>query len=202
MAITRMEGVQPRNELELTKRDLERLQVLGPFIELFETEFIGKILPRKIFNIMLRRKMLLPLPKSLQGVPLKINYVSIMKLAQNATASVSLKDVLQTAGLMDAAAHSSGLAAAVAHHRPRRDAEGIRRTQRVFHAKLWLPEETVQRNDAAAAKAAQGAGQRRRADGARRPCGRCKASKTLSDTPLGGNTALSALAGQQPANAA
>ena len=41
MAITRMEGVQPRNELELTKRDLERLQELGPFITKFENEFAG-----------------------------------------------------------------------------------------------------------------------------------------------------------------
>ena len=198
MAITRMEGVQPRNELELTQRNLERLQELGPFIDLFENEFIGKILPR-VFNIMLRRKMLLPLPKSLQGVPLKINYVSIMKLAQNATASVSLKDVLQTAGLMDAAAHSSGrpppsriidLDAALKEYGERND----------FPAKLWLPEETVQRNDAAAAKAAQ-------AQAAQQQMGQTamaavQASKTLSDTPLGGNTALSALAGQQPANAA
>ena len=46
MAISRMEGVQPRNELELTKRDLERLQELGPFVELFENEFAGPAIRR------------------------------------------------------------------------------------------------------------------------------------------------------------
>lgn len=196
MAITRMEGVQPRNELELTQRNLERLQELGPFIDLFENEFVGKILPR-VFNIMLRRRMLLPLPKSLRGVPLKINYVSIMKLAQNATASVALKDVMQTAGLFDSAAHSSGrpppsriidLDAALKEYGERND----------FPAKLWLPEETVKRNDAEAAKAAQA----QQAPGAAMAA--VQAAQTLSQTPLGGGTALSAMigGGAQPANAA
>ena len=46
MAITNMQGVQPRNELELTKRDLERLQGLGPVIELFETEVAAPAIKR------------------------------------------------------------------------------------------------------------------------------------------------------------
>lgn len=193
MAITRMEGIQPKNELELTQRNLERLQELGPFIDLFENEFIGKILPR-VFNIMLRRKMLKPLPPSLQGVPLKINYVSIMKLAQNATASVALKDTLQTAGLLDAAAHSSGrpppsrtidLDAALKEYGDKND----------FPAKLWLPEDVVKRNDAAAAKAAAAA----QIPGAVQAA--ADSAKTLSQASLGGGNALGAMLGQ-PANAA
>src|SRR5215472_8834010 len=57
MAISRMEGVQPRNELEINKRDLERLQQLGPFIELFQTEFAGPAIHRTL-EIMQRRRML------------------------------------------------------------------------------------------------------------------------------------------------
>ena len=107
MAITRMEGVQPRNELELTQRNQERLQELGPFVKMFQSEFAGKVIPR-VIEIMQAKNLLKPLPKSLQGVPLKLNYVSIMRLAQLALESVSMKDTIQTAGLMDSVAHSSG----------------------------------------------------------------------------------------------
>jgi hypothetical protein len=108
MAISRMEGVQPRNELELTKRDLERLQTLGPVISLFETEFAGPAVQR-VMGILNRRRALMPIPKSLRGVPLKVDFVSIMRLAQRSAESVSLKDTLQTGGELSAAAKASGL---------------------------------------------------------------------------------------------
>ena len=97
MAITNMAGVQPRNELELTKRDLERLQQLGPMINLFEEEFAGPAIQR-VMEIMRRRRMLLPMPASLRQVPLKINYISILKLAQQSAQQVSIKDALQLGG--------------------------------------------------------------------------------------------------------
>lgn len=108
MAISRMEGVQPRNELELTKRDLERLQELGPFVQLFETEFAGPAIVR-ILDIMQRKGMLKPKPRSLQNVPLKIDYISIMKLAQRSAESVSMKDVFAVAGSLSSAAKAAGV---------------------------------------------------------------------------------------------
>ncbi len=108
LAITRMEGVQPRNQLELTQRNMERLQELGPFVNLFQNEFAGPALQR-VIGIMLRKNMLKPLPKSLQNIPLKINYVSIMRLAQLSLESVAIKDVLATGGEMSLAAQQAGL---------------------------------------------------------------------------------------------
>ncbi len=108
MAISRMEGVQPRNELELTKRDLERLQELGPVISLNEGQL--DIVLQRVFAIMQRRRMLKPLPKSLQGVPLKIKYTSIMRLAQVAAEAVAMKDVFVTAGELSSAAKAAGVA--------------------------------------------------------------------------------------------
>lgn len=107
MAISRMEGVQPRNELELTKRDLERLQELGPVIDLAEAELNIGIL--RILDILERRRMLKPKPKSLQNVPLKITYVSIMRLAQRASESIAMKDTLATAGGLSSAAKAAGV---------------------------------------------------------------------------------------------
>lgn len=108
MAITRMQGVQPRNELEITKRDLERLQVLGPFVDRFENEFAGPAL-RRCLAIAERRRLLKPMPESLKNTPLKINYISIMKIAQSSAEGVSMKDVLATGGSLSAAAKAAGL---------------------------------------------------------------------------------------------
>jgi hypothetical protein len=108
MAITRMEGVQPRNELELTKRDLERLQQLGPFITLFENEF-GNPFFERLLDIMTRRKILKPLPNSLKNVPLKIKYTSIMRLAQQSAEAVGMKDFFSTMGGLSSAAKAAGV---------------------------------------------------------------------------------------------
>ena len=108
MAITRMEGVQPRNELELTKRDLERLQQLGPFITLFENEF-GNPFFERLLDIMRRRKILRPMPDSLKNVPLKIKYTSIMRLAQQSAEAVAMKDYFRTMGGLSSAAKAAGV---------------------------------------------------------------------------------------------
>ena len=107
MAISRMEGVQPRNELELSKRDLERLQELGPVISMNEKALSNCI--QRVMNIMARRKMLKPVPPSLHGVPLKISFTSIMRLAQRSSESVAMKDVFQTAGALSSAAKAAGV---------------------------------------------------------------------------------------------
>ncbi len=108
MAISQMEGVQPRNELELTKRDLERLQVLGPFIELFETEFADPAIMR-VIQIALRRKLLAPMPDSLRGIPMQINYTSIMRIAQRNAQAVGMKDFAVTGSEASTAAQAAGV---------------------------------------------------------------------------------------------
>ncbi len=107
MAISRMEGVQPRNELELTKRDLERLQELGPVIDLAEKELNQLVL--RCLDIMTRRRLLKPMPESLAGIPLKIKYISILKLAQNSAESLAIKDTLATGAGLSKAAQGAGV---------------------------------------------------------------------------------------------
>ena len=191
MAISRMEGVQPRNELELTQRNLERLQELGPFIHMFENEFAAPTL-RRVLDIMMRRRMLKPLPQSLRGVPIKINYVSIMKLAQNASESVSMKDVFATGGALSSAAKAAGvpdplrivnLDKAFREYGDRNN----------FPPNLWFTDAEVQEHD----KAVQQAKQQAQVPGAL--AASVQAAHTLAQTPIGGGTALGAmLGGGQP----
>lgn len=186
MAISRMEGVQPRNQLELTKRDLERLQELGPVIELVEKELDIGI--RRILNIMTRRKMLLPVPPTLNGVPLKVSYTSILRLAQRSAESVSMKDVLQTAGALSSAAKAAGvpdpirtidLDKALRHYAELNE----------FPSALFFTDGEVAQHDQIRHE------EMMKAQAPQQLQPMVDAAKTLSDTNVGGNSALSAMLG-------
>lgn len=64
----------------------ERLQVLGPVIENIITESLKPKLKR-IFAIIQRKNMLPPIPKSLKGIPVDIEFISMLALAQKASAT-------------------------------------------------------------------------------------------------------------------
>jgi hypothetical protein len=187
MAISRMEGVQPRNELELTKRDLERLQELGPFVEMFENEFAGPAI-RRVLDILQRRRMLKPMPKSLMRMPLKINYLSIMKLAQQAAESVAMKDVFVTAGEASAAAKAAGIPDPI---RVINWDQSMRKyaDRNNFPEDCLYTEDEVRQHDAARA---QGEAQ---AQIPAASMAAVSAAKTLSDTKVPGGSALEALLG-------
>lgn len=192
MAISQMEGVQPRNELEITKRDLERLQGLGPFINMFETEFAGPAIQR-VLSIMQRKKMLKPMPASMRGVPLKFDYISILKLAQRSAETVALKDVLTVGGQMSEAAQAAGLPnplRIINLDQAMRDYVGLSNVDPVI---LYTDDQVSQHDEARAAANKQAQLQ------AAAPTA-VDAAKSLAATPMGGNTALSAiLSGGQPA---
>lgn len=82
MAISNLQGDQ-RTATEIQARRAEAMQVLGPVVENLITENLRPKLKR-IYNIMLRKKLIDPLPKSLQGLPLGFEFVSSLALAQKA----------------------------------------------------------------------------------------------------------------------
>lgn len=90
MAITNMQGVQPRNEFEIAERKAERLQVLGPVIENFYDEAASPAIQR-VAAILKRRNMIPPLPDSLRGIPVQIEYISKLALAQRAGKTAAME---------------------------------------------------------------------------------------------------------------
>lgn len=189
MAISQMEGVQPRNELELTKRDLERLQELGPVIELAEKAFNGIIL--RVLNIMQRRGMLKPIPQSLRGQPLKINYVSILRLAQRAAESIAMKDTFQTAGELSSAAKAAGVPDPIRRINLDRALQKYGELNN-FPEDCWYSDQEVAQHDQIRAQ------EMAKAQAPQQAMAGVTAAKTLSDTQLpGGQSALGALMGQQ-----
>jgi hypothetical protein len=187
MAISQMEGVQPRNELELTKRDLERLQELGPFITQFENESATPAIDR-VMEIMQRNKMLKPKPKSLQGVPLGVKFTSILRLAQQAAESVAMKDMFATAGELSSAAHAAGVPDPI---RVINLDKAFRKYGDLnnFPVDCLFTEEEVAEHDQARKQAQQAAQQPGQAQAA------VEAAKTLSETSIAPGSALSSMIG-------
>ena len=79
---------------EVAQRQQEKLQVLGPVIERFQNEGAAPAI-RRILAILARKKMLPPMPRSLLGIPMKIEYVSLLALAQKAVATAGIERLAQ-----------------------------------------------------------------------------------------------------------
>lgn len=105
--ISQMEGIQPRNELEISERRNETLQQLGPIVRLFETEF-APIAIHRVLRIMQRRGLLPPPPQAMRGLALTVSFVSTLKRAQIAAETAGLERGLATMGQMSEAAIAAG----------------------------------------------------------------------------------------------
>jgi hypothetical protein len=84
--LDQLQGVQPRNQLELTERREEKLLQLGPVLEQINGDTFDPLIDR-LFNMMWRRGQIPPPPAELEGMALKVEYISIMAQAQRAVAS-------------------------------------------------------------------------------------------------------------------
>ena len=190
MAITQMQGVEPRNELELTKRDLERLQKLGPVINLVEGA-LGQAIIRTI-KILERRKMVAPMPKSLHGVPLRIGFESLMRLAQRSAESMAMKDTFATLGGLSSAAKAAGVPDPIRTFNLDKAARKYA-TSNNFPVDCIFTEDEIAKHDAARQAAVAKAKGEAQAPGA--AMAGVQAAKTLSETKVPGGTALGAIMG-------
>ena len=91
LAITEMEGVQPRNEFELVNRHDEALLQLGPVLQQLQGELLSPVVQR-VFSQLVRlddgQNIILPQPpEALVGQPLEIRYISSLAQAQRAVAT-------------------------------------------------------------------------------------------------------------------
>lgn len=91
-AISQMEGIQPRNQLELTQRNQERLLQLGPVLERLHSEFLNKLINRT-FNQMVRKDLLPPPPEELAGSEIEVQFVSTLAMAQRSAAVSAIDDM-------------------------------------------------------------------------------------------------------------
>lgn len=105
LAISRMEGVQPKNQMELAERKGEGLLVLGPVVQRLHNELLSPLLNRvvnRIIEVSLpfweigERGMIEPPPPELQGMPLQIEYQSALAIIQKQQAISGLERTANT----------------------------------------------------------------------------------------------------------
>lgn len=90
LLISQMEGVQPRNDLEILKREEEKLIQVGPVIERFENEALDPGVERA-FAIANRMGLIPPPPRELAGHYVKPEYISMLSVAQKAAMTSSIE---------------------------------------------------------------------------------------------------------------
>lgn len=99
LMISQMEGVQPRNELELNERRGEKLLRLGPVIERnLREDAIGMT---RIVSIMARRGLVPPKPASMRGLPIAIKFTSKLALIQQAVKTGAMERTISMASRME-----------------------------------------------------------------------------------------------------
>jgi len=98
MAITNMNGIQPRNIEEIAARNEEKLTQLGPVIERVNNEKLQVAIDRA-FGIMQRGNLLPPAPDAIReaGGEIKVEFVSILTQMQR---MVGLGQIERTVGFI------------------------------------------------------------------------------------------------------
>lgn len=81
LQIIQDERLQPRTAREIAERHEEKMLQLGPVVERLENEFLDPLLDY-VFQIIDDRGLQPPPPEDIQGMGLKIEYISIMAQAQ------------------------------------------------------------------------------------------------------------------------
>jgi hypothetical protein len=90
MAITRMEGVQPRNVEEIARRYEEQLIQLGTMVTRANTEKLSPAVERA-YAILERANALPPPPETMDGTPVQIEFVSLLTQMQRVVGASAIE---------------------------------------------------------------------------------------------------------------
>ena len=168
---------------EVARRQEEKLIVLGPVLERHENEGLDPEIDR-IFDIMARRGLLPPAPKEIHGMPIQVQYVSMLAEAQRAASTGALEQLGAFVGRFMAADPTAidnvDIDEAIDEY-----ADLIGVSPRVVRASVEVAKIRQQR---AQAQQQQQAMQQTMAG--------VQGANTLSQTPIGNGSALDALMGQ------
>jgi len=182
LAITNMEGIQPRNQLDLMQRNEERLLQLGPVLERLQSELLAPIINRT-FGQAVKAGILPPAPPELQGQPLRIRYISTLAMAQRAVA---------TGGIERVASYVTGLSGTFVDIIDKFDAE---QSVDEYAKAIGAPPTIIVSDDIVAAKRQQRAEERQQQEAMQQMQQAANITKGLSDSKTGDRNVLTDLAG-------
>lgn len=107
MAISDMEGVQPRNNLEIAERKNEKMQRLGPVVGLWKSEMRDILI--RVLEIMERKGLLKPRPRSIRGVGLKFTFLDMVTMAQLGAQTAAMEQGFKMGGELSLAAKQAAI---------------------------------------------------------------------------------------------
>ncbi|HEY7824056.1 MAG TPA: portal protein [Acidimicrobiia bacterium] len=184
LMLANMEGIQPRNTMEIAERKEEKLLALGPVLENIYGGQLAPVIDRT-YEVMESRGLLPPPPPELQGSELKIEYISMLAQAQKAISTGSIERLFSFAGNL-AAVNPSVL------DKIDMD-EGVDIYGDLLGAppSIIVPDEDVSKiRDARAKQAQQAAQAEQMAQAAPAVKQGADAARVLSETDAGGNGSL------------
>ena len=79
---------------EVAQRMQEKLTVLGPVIDRVQNEG-GSLALKRVLSIMMRKRLIPPMPPSLRGVPMQIEYIGMLYLAQKAARTAATERMVE-----------------------------------------------------------------------------------------------------------
>lgn len=101
MAITDMEGIQPRNEQEIFYRNEEKLTQLGPVVDRVNIEKLEGDVDRA-YRILRSLGRIPPAPPEVARTGMKIEFISILAQAQKAVANTQIERIARFVGFLSA----------------------------------------------------------------------------------------------------
>lgn len=102
LSMDNMPGIQPRNEREVQERHEEKLMMLGPVTERQQGELLTPLV-NIAFDACMEAGILPEPPEELQGVELKMEFVSVLAQAQRSTAMAGVDRWIGAIGAIAAA---------------------------------------------------------------------------------------------------
>lgn len=171
---------QPPTAEEVRERKEEKLLALGPVLERLTQELLDPLVDLT-FDIGMRRGAFPPPPESLHGVPLKIEFVSVMAQAQKLVGIASMERALGTVERI-AAFDQTVL-----------DKWDTDAYMDAYGEQLSLPPHIIRSDEETAALRANRAKQQQAQASAEQANQMAQAAQRLGSTPTGGDNALSAL---------
>lgn len=188
LAISQMEGMQPRNQWEISERKGEGLAMLGPAVQRIQGELHNPLHQRvlnRIYDVCIplwmagEPAMIPPPPPELQGRPIQIQYISALAQAQKASALSGMERLLMTVS-------NPQVVQAFPEIRQKLDAQ---QWVDEFADHIGMPSRIVRSDEMVAAIAEQEAQQQQMMQMAQMAAplkDAASAAKTLSETDIGG----------------
>jgi len=97
LMISNMDQAQPITAREVDERHEEKMLQLGPVLERLHDELLTPLIDRT-FEIMVRRGLIPPAPDVLQGMELRVEFISILAQAQKLLGTISLERLVAFVG--------------------------------------------------------------------------------------------------------